>query len=63
MSMTGTLDEVLSKLYELYMESRIEDDVVRRYLLLLAHPDGNKVFGKIDAEKLLRRLKKDKKGD
>lgn len=60
MSMTGTLDEVLSKLYELYVDNRMNDDAVHRYLLLLTHPDGSKVFGDEDAEKLLKQLKKDK---
>lgn len=63
MSMSGTLDECMGKLYELYMEHRIEDKAVHHYLLLLKHENGEKVFGEEDVIKMLNTLRKHRNED
>ena len=60
MPMTGTLDEVLSKLFDLYLENRIGDAPARRYLLLLRNPNNEHTFSEEDADRLLDMLREDK---
>ena len=60
MAMTGTLEEVIGKLFDLYVEGRIEDDTAKRYLLLLRNPDNEKTFSEEDADALLDMLRADK---
>ena len=61
MSMSGSLDGCLDKLYTLYMENRINEESTLWYLKHLKHENRDFVFDEIDAEKLLEKLKKDKK--
>ncbi|MCK4528899.1 hypothetical protein KAW18_16135 [candidate division WOR-3 bacterium] len=58
--MTGTLEEVLSKLFDLYLENRMEDAPARRYLLLLRNPNNEHTFSEEDADRLLDMLREDK---
>lgn len=58
--MTGTLEEVLSKLFDLYLENRMGDDTARRYLLLLRNPDNERTFSEEDADRLLDMLRENK---
>lgn len=60
MPMTGTLDKVLSKLFDLYLENRIGDAPARRYLLLLRNPNNEQTFSEEDADRLLDMLREDK---
>ena len=60
MAMTGTLDEVLSKLYELYIDNRMNDSSTLLYLGMLKHPNGELVFNKEDALQILEKLKSSK---
>lgn len=60
MAMTGTLDKVLGKLFDLYVENRIEDDPTKRYLLLLRNPDEEKTFSEEDADRILDMLREAK---
>ena len=60
MCMTGSLEECMAKLYDLYVDGRILSDGVIRYLLLLKHENGEKVFNELHAEILLERLIKAK---
>ena len=61
MSMSGTLEEVLAKMYDLYMENRIDDTSAKWFLMRLKHEDGTRVFNEEDADKLLESLRRDKK--
>lgn len=60
MAMTGSLEEVLGKTHDLYMENRMTDECVRSYLATLKHENGEKVFGSEDIDKMMSILKKDK---
>ena len=60
MAMTGSLEEVTGKLFDLYVEGRIEAVAARRYLLLLRNPDNEKTFSEEDADSLLDMLRADK---
>jgi len=60
MALTGTFDEVMEKLYTLYLENRIEDVGVVRYLLLLRHEDAEPVYTQEDVDALLELLRRDK---
>lgn len=60
MSMTGTLEEVLARLFDLYMENRISDESAKWFLMRLKHEDGTFVFAEEDADKLLKTLRRDK---
>ena len=57
MSMSGTLEEVLAKLYDLYMENRIDDTSAKWFLMRLKHEDGTFVFAEEDADKMLVTLR------
>ena len=57
MSMSGTLEEVLAKLYDLYMENRIDDTSAKWFLMRLKHEDGTFVFAEEDADKILVTLR------
>ena len=58
MSMIGTLDEVLVRTFELYIENRLTNESTFGYLLLLKHEDGSMVFDKEDVLKLIKMLQK-----
>ena len=58
--MTGTLEEVIGKLFDLYLENRIEAVAAKRYLLLLRNPSGEQTFSEEDADRLLDMLLADK---
>ena len=58
--MTGTLDEVLEKLYELFMENRINVDNTIWFLSSLKHENGEVVFGNEDVLNLVNMLIKTK---
>lgn len=58
--MIGTLDEVLEKLYDLYVEGRIDEPNTEYFLSMLKHPDGELVFGVEDIVKMLDMLQKAK---
>ena len=60
MAMIGTLDEVLEKLYDLYVEGRIDEPNTEYFLSMLKHPDGELVFGVEDIVKMLDMLQKAK---
>lgn len=60
MALTGTLGEVIGKLFDLYVERRIEDDAAKQYLLLLRNPDNEKTFSEEDADRLVDMLQADK---
>ena len=57
MAMSGTLEEVLAKLYDLYMENRIDDTSAKWFLMRLKHEDGTFVFAEEDADKILVTLR------
>jgi hypothetical protein len=63
MAMSGTLEEVLEKIYELFMENRINVDNTIWFLSRLKHENGEAVFGKEDALKVVNMLIKDKGGE
>lgn len=58
--MSGTLDECLGKLYELYMEGRVSSEATTFYLARLRHDNGELVFGATDIRKMLEKLKENK---
>ena len=60
MAMTGSLEQVLGKLFDLYLENRIEADAAKRYLLLLRNPDNEQTFSEKDADRLLDMLRENK---
>lgn len=60
MSMSGSFEECMEKIYELYMQNRVTYQTTLWYLERLRHENGETVFNKEDAEKLLEMLKKDK---
>ena len=60
MAKTGTLEEVMEKLYDLYLENRIGDVDAKHYLLLLRHEDAEHVYTPEDADALLELLRRDK---
>ena len=60
MAMQGTLDEVLGKLFDLFVEGRIDEANTEYFLSMLKHPDGELVFGVEDVVKMLDMLLKAK---
>ena len=60
MAMQGTLDEVLEKLFELYMQNRIDEPNSEYFLSVLKHPNGELVFGVEDIVKMLDMLREAK---
>ena len=60
MAMQGTLDEVLEKLYDLYVDNRIDEANTEYFLSMLKHPNGELVFGVEDVVKMLDMLQKAK---
>ena len=60
MAMSGSLNECLEKLYELYVEDRISYESAEWYLIRMRHEDGSQVFSKTDANKMLEMLEKAK---
>ena len=58
--MQGTLDEVLEKLYDLFVQGRIDEANTEYFLSMLKHPDGELVFGVRDIIKMLDMLQKAK---
>ena len=61
MQATGTLEECMGKLYELYMENRIDQRTTEFYLLRLKHEDGTAVFGTEEITELIGILNRDKR--
>ena len=57
MAMSGTLDEVLGKLYRLFIEGGINLDNAIRFLNLLKHENGDRVFGNEDVYRIVLMLK------
>lgn len=55
--MSGTLDEVLQKLFDLYMAERIDVLNTEYFLTMLKHPNGELVFGPEDIVKMLELLR------
>lgn len=62
MAMSADFETCMGKLYELYMEGRVNDESTKWYLSRLEHKTGERVFGKQDVDKLLSRLIEDKEG-
>ena len=60
MALSGTLEEVLGKLFELYMQDRIDEPNAEYFLSVLKHPDGELVFGAEDIVKMSDMLRKAK---
>ena len=60
MGMSGTLEEVLAKLFDLYLENRIDDKNTEYFLFRLHHPNGERVFAAEDIVKMLDMLQKAK---
>jgi len=60
MATTGTLNEVLEKVYDLYIEGRIEDISVKNYLAFLRDVNGERVFSDKDIDYLVDILRRDK---
>lgn len=60
MAMQGTLDEVLKRLFDLYMENRIDVLNTEYFLTMLKHPNGELVFGPEDIVQMLELLRKAK---
>ena len=60
--MSGTLDECLGRLYELFMENRVSSQATTFYLAHLRHDNGDLVFGATDIRKMLEKLEEDKEG-
>ena len=60
MAMTGSLGEALGKLFDLYVENRIEAVAAKRYLLLLRNPDNEQTYSEEDADRLVDMLEADK---
>lgn len=58
--MSGTLEEVLEKVFELNMENRMDEATTERFLLRLKHEDNTFVFNGDDVIKMLDLLKKAK---
>lgn len=57
---TGTLEECMGKVFTLYMENRIKDVSVERYLFLLRDEKAEQIFSQEDVNHLLGLLRKDK---
>lgn len=60
MGMFGTLDDVLGKLYELFMKGRINVDNTIWFLARLKHENGEEVFGNEDVYRIVLMLEKAK---
>ena len=60
MAMSGTLGEVLEKLFDLYIEGRIDEVNTEYFLSQLKHSNGELVYGAIDIVKMLDMLRKAK---
>ena len=58
---TGTLEEVLERVYDVYMNRHVEDWTVKRFLMRLKHEDSTQVFNEEDADNLLKSLRRHKK--
>ena len=58
--MSGTLEEVLAKLFDLYIENRIDDKNSTSFLFRLHHPNGERVFSAEDIVKVLDMLQEAK---
>ena len=58
--MSGTLEQCLGKLHELYVEGRMSKETTTVYLLSLRHPNGNLVYNKNDVDKMLDILDADR---
>lgn len=60
MAMTGTLEEILEKLFDLYMQGRIDELNTEYFLSQLKHENGELVYGAIDIVKMLDMLQRAK---
>ena len=60
MSMSGSLEEVLEKLFDLYLDGRIDEPNTEYFLSQLKHENGELVYGAIDIVKMLDMLQKAK---
>ena len=60
MSMSGSLEEVLKRLFDLYMQGRIDELNTEYFLSQLKHDNGELVYGAIDIIKMLDMLREAK---
>ena len=58
--MSGSLEDVLASLYDLYMQGRIDDLNAHYFLSKLHHDNGETVFGAEDIVKMMKMLQKAK---
>ena len=58
--MYGTFTEVIAKLWDLYMEGRMDEVSAEYFLTNLKHPDGAIVFDVEDVMDLLEKLREAK---
>jgi hypothetical protein len=56
MAMHGTFEEVMQKLFDLYMEDRMDSTGAEYFLMHLKHPNGELCFGVEDVVRLLEML-------
>ena len=59
--MSGSLEEVLASLYDLYMQGRIDDLNAHYFLSKLHHDNGETVFGAEDIVKMMKMLQEARK--
>ena len=60
MSTYGTFTEVIAKLWDLYMEGRMDEVSAEYFLIHLKHPNGAIVFNVEDVMNLLEKLREAK---
>jgi hypothetical protein len=60
MAMSGSLGEVMGRVYELFMENRISVGSTIWFLSRLKHEDGAKVFSEKDVSILVNKLIEEK---
>ena len=63
MNLTGSFSEAMAKLWDLYLDGRIDELNAEYYLFHLRHPDGTFVFGIDDVIDLLEKLREAKEED
>lgn len=63
MKRKGTLEEVLGKIYDYYMERDVEEKWLYRFLSQMKEENGSRTFGSKQIRKLMGMLKRDKTND
>ena len=56
----GSFEEVIGRIYDLYMGSRVKDIFIKRYLFNLRDEKAEYVFSMEDVDKLFKMLQRDR---